>query len=228
MPTRYGVEEPLTANDHVLAVNDASRKIELANFRIDGMSRYSLVWRTQEERARAEPHLISRLLKFGEASWILGWNHQKNGPYKIGNLRFLRKLQAAGWQTLAKENLGLGLRVVKEDDSLQQPPVHETLVSSWFLWFGPSPDILDLSRDPFEPTLRLFCKTRRLYPSQHFLLALRDRRSGLLYEASGGGDLPGMIVVVPVDRSMDVRTGLGIEENELSKSGDAYVVWEAE
>ena len=224
-----GLEEPLTENEQILAVNEADGSIQLADFRINRLNRYSVVWSTKEERSAAETFLIRRLFHaFGKkAYWLVGWQHDVSGPQRISSLRFLRKLERAGWQTLSKASLGLGLKAVEESQLFgQHPPEHETLISGWFLWLGVPPSAIDLGSAPFEQTLRMFCKTRELQPSQQFLLAIRDLGLGVVYEATGGSHLPGTIVVIPSDRGSDVRTALEISETTSLKDERAGEVWE--
>jgi hypothetical protein len=228
---RVGLEEPLTANDYVSAVDEATGSIQLARFGVAGLNRYSLVSSSKETRSIVEPQVFGRLLiALGKSAyWLLGWNHDVSGLERISSLRYLRKLERAGWQTISDAGLGLGLKAVEEGElSSPYPSDWEELIGGWFLWLGVPPNVAELRSAPFEQTLRMFCKTRRLQPSEKFLLAIRDRGLGIAYEATGGSDLPGMIVVIPSALGDAVRTALAVSKS-LSLTGErAGEVWEGQ
>ncbi len=226
---RFGLEEPLTANDYVSAVDEATESIQLASFGVAGMNRYSLVSSSKEDRSTVEVEVFGRLfIALGKSVfWLLGWNHDVNGLERISNLRYLRKLERTGWQTVANPGLGLGLKAVKESDlSAPYPPDWEELLGGWFLWLGVPPNIAELKNAPFEQTLRMFCKTRSLQPSEKFLIAIRDRGLGIAYQATGGSDLPGVIVVIPSALGSAVRSVLPVSKSLPLTGERAGEVWE--
>jgi hypothetical protein len=131
--------------------------------------------------------------------------------------------------TLSEANLGLGLKPIEEGELLSPyPPDWEELIGRWFLWLGVPPNVAALRSAPFEKTLRMFCKTRKLQPSERFLLAIRDRGLGIVYEATGGSDLPGTIVIIPSTQGAAVRTALAVSKSLPLTGERAGKVWDGE
>ena len=206
-----GLEEPLAPNQQLNAVGDEPGTIILADFGVEGLCRYSFTWHSDGADRMAQAAGI--LAPFADhlqagAQWLIGWKHRLEGDYRFRSLRLKRKLEAAGWDVFACEDLGLSLKSLALTDGAElTPPELEPVQSGWAILFGRQISSQRLAEAPFDSTLRTFALTFRLEPSRAFLTELARRKSGAAYPAKGPSGLPGLVIISPKPAS-DVITRL--------------------
>jgi hypothetical protein len=221
---RCGVEEPLQANEQILAT-DASGSAQLATFSVAGLNRYSFVW-TQPSPISFD--LLEILLGYeqGYRSVVVGWNHDIAGTYRIRSLRTERALAKAGWVTQAEQGLGLGCKTYGKLKGDIWPPVPTLPFLGWFVMVGGALTPAQMLGGSFVTTIRSFCRRSKLEPSRDFLEGLVSEGVTIVYPARGATDLHGVVVVSPSVLSTPVM-GLRVSGviSEVRMNETAASVW---
>lgn len=192
------IEEPVCSNPNIDAVDEDSRRIVLAEFSLERVSRYTFLWPHHCEAFAS--HCIDTLEAISELSpkptkCVSGWLHDTDGFLRMRHKVLVSNLTKSGWDVVAQRDLGIALSVVPPGglrslvNSLQMPGL------GWFLAFGDwcAPEVL--TQPPFLASMKSFCCGRRLTPSRQFLDGLAERGGAVAYAAASDDRRPGAIVV---------------------------------
>lgn len=197
-PERLICEEPIRPNPFVTSLDEASQRLVLAEFSIESVCRYTLVW---ERGAAAFPDdAITALASLADVvalpmHLVIGWRQDESGHQRGRHRNLVAALRKTGWEVRADIGLGLG---VLATDSVKLAGVHETVRNrgvGWCLILGDGLKLDGLFAAPFRKTMEFFCWNHRLAPSSQFIRGLGDCGSAIGYCVSGDDRLPAVYLL---------------------------------
>ena len=151
----YFAEFPLSANLDLLAVDEPTGQVVLADFNCPGLDRYVLSADSYRETVLAFEKLTGSGL-----SEIIGWDYR--AP-QTRMLHIQRKLEREGYQFVHEERHTLGWRAARGEFSTDE--AFEWRVGRFFLTGDWKPDDFG---EAVRETIRTFCWTAVLRPSAGF------------------------------------------------------------
>ena len=194
-PDTVRVEEPLSENTDVDALDESSGKIVLANFSVDSIDRFIFTWPRGSSTSAIQFLIDLSLHEKILGCVVVGWRHDTRGSLTTRHKIMASKLVASGWDVSAREGVGLAVLPCQLESLETAIELASKLALGWFL--VPSlTTARQISGDAFEPTLRSFCWTHRLTPSREFLSAMDRSLHAIAYVSNGDDRLPSVIVAV--------------------------------
>lgn len=191
-------EEPVRSNSNITSLDERSQRLLLAEFSVENVCRYSLVW----ERAASvfDDESLGVLVALAEilsvpTHFVVGWKHQADGPLRIRHLQLRSFLTKTGWLVHTENRIGLaGLETAP--GSLAD--IYRAIASrdvGWFLAFGDWASVTTLVQPPFRNTIEFFCWNHRLAPSLQFLNGVGVCSGAVAYRTAGDDQKPAVHLV---------------------------------
>ncbi len=225
-----GAEEPLRPNRQLLALDEDSGDIRLAEYVEAGLNRYCFVETTGATDAqKIIATIFSRIVaaqQLAPTTFVI-WRTAGQGVSPVRCRVLASRLTKAGWTITCRDTMCVAAQELRTAQITALRPLDsDDRCSGWIVVFGSDLRAETFLSPPFLASLAVLSRTHLLYPSREFIEGLKTHRLGIAYEGRDSLGRHGLVVVMPADiqtvLTRLVRDGLLAE---IRRGDTAHSVW---